>query len=110
MAQQVLSRNDLALDGSHLRVCPVKRERVQAECSDCTSDKSATLSHRRVVYVYNVPRNRGRDALELLFESKKYGGGEIEALDLDSEKGTAIVTYVHEEGTAKSVLFNCLFK
>jgi len=101
VTQQVLSRKDLVLEGSRLTVSPVTCKQEMVSGSAC--DKSPGESNPRVIHVSGIPPTMNEDILTLWFESKKHGGGEIESVDLDSENGTAIITYVEEEGRCRII-------
>jgi len=54
----------------------------------------------RQVLVYDLPPNVTKDDLELLFESRRFclDGGEVECVEVDENRLTAVVTLEDESG------------
>ncbi|XP_048839122.1 protein mono-ADP-ribosyltransferase PARP14-like [Brienomyrus brachyistius] len=61
--------------------------------------KARLLERTRSVRVENLPPQVMKDMLELYFERKKEGGGEIEAIKMIPEEEAAIVTFLDPEVT-----------
>ena len=56
------------------------------------------MDHTRKVEVSNIPPNLSKDRLELIFEQKIYGGGQIDKIHLIAQSGIAFITFQTAEG------------
>ena len=81
VAENVLKKPELKLEGAMLEVSPV----LQWD--------------RRTIEVHGLHPSTSHDAIELFFESKRRSGGDVvEHMQLDNDKNIAYVTFESPEG------------
>ena len=92
VAQQVLSRREVKVQGKFVNVQPAEiYESHKAEEPD---------PHSKTIQVTNISSDTDEEMLELVFENRRYGGGAIKELKFDRLKGFALITYETSEGNS----------
>ncbi len=67
---------------------------------------SFSTEQSRRVRVEGITGGLSEEILVMFFESKKRsGGGDTECVEVDSSKGTALITFLEAEGTSLTVVF-----
>ena len=86
VAENVLSRSGLRVDGALLEVSAVQ-------------PPAQPMWDRKTIEVHGLDPSTSYDAIQLLFESKRRSGGDVvEEMRLDPESNVAFVTFENPEG------------
>ena len=86
VAENVLSRSGLRLDGALLEVSAVQ-------------PTAQLVWDQKTIKVHGLDPTTSYDAIQLFFESKRRSGGDVvEDMQLDPESNVAFVTFENPEG------------
>lgn len=85
MAKRVAERREVQFEGDILTVALYQSPTVSA-------------ADPYTVEVHDIPDNLHKDRLELYFENKRNGGGDIKQIDINMEKKVAYIKYSDKQG------------